>query len=54
MTTSIRRRAILAALPATLATPALAQRRWQPGDRFTIRIAASQPAQPIYSISVAQ
>lgn len=48
----ITRRAVLATLP--LATPALAQRRWAPGDRFTLRIAASQPVQPIYAISVAQ
>ncbi|WP_270934963.1 TAXI family TRAP transporter solute-binding subunit [Falsiroseomonas oryzae] len=55
MTPTFRRRAVLAALPAAaLAVPALAQRRWQPGDRFTLRIAASQPVQPIYSISVAQ
>jgi TRAP transporter TAXI family solute receptor len=50
----ITRRAVLATLPALLATPALAQRRWTPGDRFTLRIAASQPVQPIYAISVAQ
>lgn len=51
----VGRRSLLAALPAAaLATPAFAQRRWQPGERFTIRIAASQPVHPIYSISVGQ
>jgi TRAP transporter TAXI family solute receptor len=38
-----------------LARPALAQRRpWQPGDRFTLRIAASQPVHPIYAVTVGQ
>ncbi|MGX9965526.1 TAXI family TRAP transporter solute-binding subunit [Roseomonas sp. F4] len=48
--TRVTRRLLLAS--PLLATPALAQRRWSPGDRFTIRIAASQPVHPIYAISV--